>query len=253
MTVAGVESKMHYYQFNIGDYAAHTAHLDEIEDLAYRRMLDYCYLNECGLPETVEEIARVIRMRTHCERIATVLLEFFVLHSDNTYRHKRVEKEIEAFREKSKKAAESARKRWKNDDANALRTHCEGNANHKPITNNQEPITNKNTTPRKRDDTVSVDYLVSIGCESQSARDWLAIRKTKKLPLTQTALKTIQSEADKAGVTLAKAIKIAASNSWAGFKAAWVDDLAGSRQNGAQIDTAAFVATHTDRAWAEGL
>lgn len=245
---------MHYYQFNIGDYAAHTAHLDEIEDLAYRRMLDYCYLNECGLPETVEEIARVIRMRTHCERIANVLLEFFTLHCDNTYRHKRVEKEIEAFREKSKKASESARKRWKNDDANALRTECEGNANHKPITNNHKPITkNKNTTPRKRDESVSVDYLVSIGCESQAARDWMAIRKTKKLPLTQTALKTIQSEAEKAGVTLASAIEIAASNSWAGFKAAWVDDLAGSRQNGAQRDTVAFVATHTDRAWAEGL
>lgn len=242
---------MHYYQFNIGDYAAHTAHLDEIEDLAYRRMLDYCYLNECGLPETVEEIARVIRMRTHCERIATVLLEFFVLHSDNTYRHKRVEKEIEAFREKSKKAAESARKRWKNDDANALRTHCEGNANHKPITNNHKPITNKTNTPRKRG--LSVSDLVGLGVSEQVATDWLAIRKQKKLPLTQTALDNIQAEADKAGITLPNAIEIAASNSWAGFKAVWAAEVAGSRQNGAQRHTGAFVATHTDRAWAEGL
>jgi len=244
---------MHYYQFRIGDYAAHTAHLDEIEDLAYRRMLDYCYLSECGLPETVEEIARVIRMRTHCERIAIVLREFFYLHCDGTYHNKRADSEIAQFNEKSEKARISASKRWKNDDANALRTHCEGNANHKPITNNHKPITNKTNTPRKRDESVSVDYLVSIGCESQAARDWLAIRKTKKLPLTQTALKTIQSEADKAGITLANAIEIAASNSWAGFKSVWVDDLAGSRQNGAQRDTVAFVATHTDRAWAEGL
>lgn len=240
---------MHYYQFNIGDYAAHTAHLDEIEDLAYRRMLDYCYLNECGLPETVEEIARVIRMRTHYERIASVLREFFALHSDNTYRHNRVEKEIAAFKEKSKKASESALKRWKNDDANALRTECEGNANHKPITNNHKPITNKTNTPRKRDESVSVDYLISVGCEAQAARDWLAIRKTKKLPLTQTALKTIQSEADKAGVTLANAIEIAASNSWAGFKASWLQNQAA--QEAKQPES--FIAIHTDRSWADGM
>ena len=61
---------MHYYQFNIGDYASHTQHLDEIEDVAYRRMLDYCYLNEIGLPKSVDEVARLIRMRTHSERNA---------------------------------------------------------------------------------------------------------------------------------------------------------------------------------------
>lgn len=244
---------MHYYQFNIGDYAAHTAHLDEIEDLAYRRMLDYCYLNECGLPETIEEIARVIRMRTHCERIANVLLEFFVLHCDNTYRHKRVEKEIEAFREKSKKAAESARKRWKNDDANALRTECEGNANHKPITNNHKPITkNKNTAPRKRVD-VCIDDLIAMGCDAQTARDWLEIRKSKKLPLTKTALDNIQSEADRAGVTLGEAITIAAANSWAGFKASWNAEVAGSKQNSSQMRSVVFLEAHGDRSWAEGL
>ena len=130
---------MHYYQFHIGDYASHTAHLDEIEDLAYRRMLDYCYLNEIGLPPTVEEIARLIRMRTHCERIANVLREFFVLHDDGVYRQFRVEQQIADFRGKSDKAKQAARKRWENTDANALPTHSERNANHKPITNNHKP------------------------------------------------------------------------------------------------------------------
>jgi len=35
---------MHYYQFNIGDYASHTRHLSDLEDLAYRRLLDAYYL-----------------------------------------------------------------------------------------------------------------------------------------------------------------------------------------------------------------
>jgi uncharacterized protein YdaU (DUF1376 family) len=130
---------MHYYQFNIGDYASHTAHLDPLEDVAYRRMLDYCYLNECGLPETVESIARVIRMRMHCECIATVLHEFFYMNDDGTWHHSRVDSEIIAYKGKSAKASESARKRWENADANALPTQCERNANHKPLTINQEP------------------------------------------------------------------------------------------------------------------
>ena len=131
---------MHYYQFNIGDYASHTAHLDPLEDIAYRRMLDYCYLNECGLPETIESIARVIRMRTHCDCIATVLHEFFYEHVDGTWHHNRVDNEILAYKGRSAKAAESARKRWGSVDANALRTQSEGNANHKPITINQQPV-----------------------------------------------------------------------------------------------------------------
>jgi uncharacterized protein YdaU (DUF1376 family) len=132
---------MHYYQFNIGDYASHTAHLDPLEDIAYRRMLDYCYLNECGLPETIESIARVIRMRTHCDCIATVLQEFFYEHDDGTWHHNRVDSEILAYKGKSAKASEAARKRWDNVDANALRTQSEGNANHKPLTINHKPLT----------------------------------------------------------------------------------------------------------------
>jgi uncharacterized protein YdaU (DUF1376 family) len=132
---------MHYYQFNIGDYASHTAHLDPLEDIAYRRMLDYCYLNECGLPEAIESIARVIRMRTHCDCIATVLQEFFFSHADGTWHHTRVDSEILAYKGKSAKASQSARKRWDNVDANALPTLSEGNANHKPLNINHKPIT----------------------------------------------------------------------------------------------------------------
>lgn len=139
-TLSGVS--MHYYQFNIGDYASHTSHLDEIEDIAYRRMLDYCYLNEIWLPESVEEVSRLIRMRTHCERIATVLREFWHLHDDGTWRHPRIERELQTFRAKSQKATNSARKRWENADANALRTQSEGNAK-AMLTNNHKPITNK--------------------------------------------------------------------------------------------------------------
>lgn len=141
---------MHYYQFNIGDYTSHTSHLEPIEDLAYRRMIDWCYLHEKPLPENVDEIARLIRMRTHCDSIANVLREFFTVVDDG-YISQRVEEDLNKYREKSDKARESANARWSKKDnktkklhnnANAMRTQCEGNANHKPITNNHKPITN---------------------------------------------------------------------------------------------------------------
>ena len=137
---------MHYYKFNIGDYASHTQHLEPIEDIAYRRMLDWVYLHESPLPDSPEQIARLIRMRTHCEDIANVLREFFTL-TDHGWMQEKASVEIDAYKSKSDKAKASAAARWSKKpikpDANALRSECEGNANHKPLTTNQEPLTKK--------------------------------------------------------------------------------------------------------------
>lgn len=122
---------MHYYQFNIGDYQSHTAHLTEMEDLAYRRLLDWAYLHESPIPLDVEQISRLIRMRSHSDCIASVLQEFFV-RTDDGWISQRVQQEIEAVGAKKEKARASAKARW---DANALRAQSEGNA---PIT--QDPI-----------------------------------------------------------------------------------------------------------------
>ena len=100
-------------KWNISDYISHTLHLDELEDIAYRRMLEWCYLHEKPLPSDIDAIARSIRMRTECDRIESVLLEFFTELEDGYY-HNRVTKEVAAYQEKSRKAAESAAKRWGN-------------------------------------------------------------------------------------------------------------------------------------------
>lgn len=142
---------MHYYKFNIGDYASHTTHLDPLEDIAYRRMIDWCYLHEKHLPKDVDEISRIIRMRTHSDCIANVLREFFKKSASGYYCN-HIEKEINAYRDKSDKAKASAEARWNKKqiltkDANAMRTHSEGNANHKPITNNHKPIDKGDKSP----------------------------------------------------------------------------------------------------------
>ncbi len=77
------------------------------------------------------------------------------------------------------------------------------------------------TTSPKANGTLSADDLVAEGVDEQVALDWLKVRKVKELPLTATAWDGVKEEAAKAGLTAGEAVRIAAQNSWAGFKASW--------------------------------
>lgn len=52
--------------------------------------------------------------------------------------------------------------------------------------------------------------------------DWLAVRRAKKMPLTQTALRGVLREAEKARLSLSEAIAMSAQEGWSGFKSDWV-------------------------------
>jgi len=54
--------------------------------------------------------------------------------------------------------------------------------------------------------------------------DFLKLRKTKKAPLTVTALNQIKKEADKAKMPLNKALEICCLRGWQGFNAHWLED-----------------------------
>ena len=67
---------MHFYQFNIGDYAKKTQHLTNEEDLAYRRLLDMYYDTENPvLTSGLATLSR--RLRVSEKALETVLAEFF--------------------------------------------------------------------------------------------------------------------------------------------------------------------------------
>jgi uncharacterized protein YdaU (DUF1376 family) len=126
---------MHYYQFHIGDYASHTRHLSLMEDLAYRRLLDFYYLHENPIKQ--RDIARQIGMREHEQDVLTVLNEFFV-STDEGFVSPRADKEIEHFHSKVEQASRagkaSAERRLNNRSTDVQPTN-----NHKPITINHKP------------------------------------------------------------------------------------------------------------------
>ena len=95
---------MNYYPFHLGDYAAHTAHLEPMEDLAYRRMLDLYYRTEKALPKDVSAIARLIRMVDCAATVRDVLNEFFTL-SDDGWHSKRADDELTEMKTKQEQQA----------------------------------------------------------------------------------------------------------------------------------------------------
>lgn len=68
---------MHFYDFNIGDYAKKTPHLSNEEDLAYRRALDMYYDTEQPLPITHGLATLSRRLRVSEIALQNVINEFF--------------------------------------------------------------------------------------------------------------------------------------------------------------------------------
>ena len=149
---------MNYYPFHIGDYIAHTAHLDPIEDCAYRRLLDAYYLAEGALPVDVAACARQVRMKSNAVEVEQVLREFFVL-TQTGWSHARCDAEIARMHEKSAKAKLSstkgvaARKAKQTTPDKPLDQPFDqpfDQPNGKPdgdLPNTQEPITNSQYSP----------------------------------------------------------------------------------------------------------
>ena len=108
---------MNYYERHLGDYARRTAHLSLLEHGVYSLLLDRYYGSEKPLPLDLKAVQRLVGARTAGERAAvkTVLEEFFTL-TDEGWRNKRCDEEIERFREfegesEERKRHETERKR----------------------------------------------------------------------------------------------------------------------------------------------
>lgn len=178
---------MNYYSFHIGDYIAHTAHLDPIEDCAYRRLLDAYYLNEGPLPADVAMCARQIRMKANLAEVEQVLKEFFEL-TEQGWRHARCDLEIARMNERSAKARASAEasvnarrsKSSKSAKANAVNRSSEEQANaertlnerstNAELPNTQYPIPNTQITPQpplQGDSRVEAEEVVDLAPEDR--------------------------------------------------------------------------------------
>jgi uncharacterized protein YdaU (DUF1376 family) len=198
---------MHYYQFHIGDYKSHTSHLTVIEDCAYRRLLDFYYLNE--KPINQRDVARQINMREYEQDVLTILNEFFISSSEG-FINPRADKVIAQYKEFSEAGKRGAAKRW----ATPPNQEANGEANSPP---NATPIATINHKP------VTINHInTPDGVDILVWQDFVSMRKKKRAPITDRVVEGLQKEAEIAGWSLNDALKECVVRGWQAFKAEWV-------------------------------
>ena len=199
---------MNFYPFHIGDYISHTNHLNDAEDLAYRRMIDLYYQSEQPFYDSLT-VAR--RIRATVEVVEVILHEFFTFEDDDgAWHNKRIDEEIAKYHDRLTQASKAGK-------ASAEARFNKRSTSVQP-TKNQEPITkNHINTPD--------------GVSDSLFKDFLEVRKAKKAKWTETALKGLQREAVKANMTLEQVMTLCCERGWAGFKAEWAKDLVVANQS----------------------
>ena len=148
---------MHYYDFNIKDYAHDTSHLTNDQDLCFRRLLDLYYDTEVPISNDIEWVAR--KVRSSVKNVTIILGEFFQA-SELGWVNLRADQEILCYQQLSErnsargKKSAAARKKTKDQpDASSGSTGREpdvssGSTELQP-TSNYEPVTKTPVVPSK--------------------------------------------------------------------------------------------------------
>lgn len=131
---------MHYFKRNIGDYHKKAGRLSMLEHGAYTLLLDSCYDRE-RFPTKDDAIEWCwARTQQEIDAVIFVLGKFFDL-VDGVYVQNRIQEELEQYKRNALTNKEIALKREEARRTNRERLVNEPPPNHKPITNNQEPLT----------------------------------------------------------------------------------------------------------------
>ena len=92
-----------------------------------------------------------------------------------------------------------------------------------------EPLKEPSGNRQKAQAPFSTDLLVREGVPDDVARDFAELRKRLKAPISETAVKGLIREAQKAGMTLTEVLETVCANGWRGFKADWVAKGSGKK------------------------
>lgn len=242
---------MHYYKKNIGDYRGATSHLSLLEHGVYGWLLDTYYMDEQPLPLDERQLFRIALARNDEEKQAVrdVLDEFFE-KTEKGWMHNRCEMEIKAFHAKAeanrKNGSKGGRPSKENPNQNPQETQSVNSENpqetltinHKPLTNNQEPLTNinitadesaKNQKPKRiTKKQKAINALIEMGVDEKYAQ--AVIEKRKGSEFTELAIEEIKLQAEAVNLNFVQAIEFAAKQEWGSFRADWYQNRMAKQQ-----------------------
>jgi len=204
---------MHYYKFNIADYRKDTGHLNTIEHGIYRQLIDWYYLDEKPIPHETQVVIRRLRLGSDEEKYLEIILKEFFKNTSKGYIHTRIEVDIHGYQENSNKNRTNGklggRPKKTQSVISGLSNESESKGNHKPLTTNHKP--NK-------------EIQAPFGVSDDVWESFVKQRKLSRATVTDTVIKSIDKEAQKAGWTLEQALSEIVARGWRGFKAEWVKD-----------------------------
>jgi hypothetical protein len=95
--------------------------------------------------------------------------------------------------------------------------------NHKVIVEDKQNLT-PSPSPSSTSSTkkIKTEAIRPLNVSQSVWDDFIVIRNKVKKPFTETALKIIQRESQKAGLTLEQALETCCARGWQGFEASWV-------------------------------
>ena len=204
---------MHYYQHHIGDFIKDTSFLTNEEIGIYLKLIWLYYDTEKALTNDVFTLSIKANARDNHNAVQRILEMYFQL-IENEWHHTRCDKEIAEYAEFCAKQKANG---LKGGRPKATQTEPNGNPMgyqakpKKTLTTNHKPLTtNHINTPE--------------GVSESLFKDFLEVRKGKKAKWTETALKGLQREANKANMTLEQVMQLCCERGWAGFKAEWAKE-----------------------------
>lgn len=212
-----------YYKWFWQDFRANrkVQRMSYIERGLYRELLDECWA-EGSIPDCIEELADICDCPIEVMADAWQALSKCFTKSSKTWHNEKLEtmrterdqiriKKVEAGRlggmSKSLKINSNL------PDAKHMLSTC-----HIEEKRREEKSQEENIKPK------ATKVAAPIGVSIELWSDYLTLRRSKKLPVTATALKGIEREASKAGKSIADVIRICCERGWGGFKADWLKD-----------------------------
>jgi uncharacterized protein YdaU (DUF1376 family) len=214
-----------WFPFHWNDYSNKTAHLTLLEHGAYLGcMLEY-YRTARALPADLNTVYRVLRAITPEEQqaIVTILGEFFEKQVDGTWKHHRIEEELQGIVEKRRRKSESGakggstnspaqaayRERGKQNDSSPDSTVIADSIAELSQNDSKTIHNNNTTTTQKKDDETSLNedqvvVAVVSYLEAKHMADIGPWGDKHKLQMKEWIIQYGEAFMDKA-ITLAKA------------------------------------------------
>ena len=200
----------------VADYLSATSRLTTEQHGAYLLLL-MDYWKNGAPPNNDAVLAQITKLSPDAWSNARTMLQGFFQVSDEHWLHTRVESEMQKANHNkqtnSKRGKAGADARWGKKDASSIVGAMLKQSS--ADSTSPSPSSSKNTK-----NTV----VPPIGVTDTVWQDFVSLRKSKKAPISETALNGIIKEAGKAGISLQAALETCCSRGWSGFKAEWLKD-----------------------------